>query len=63
MKMSKEIKKRQRKIVKRDITESQFYALLDKACQPVKKPSKSDSVDYQTSESHQPDDYNGTNTR
>lgn len=38
--------KRPRKIVKRDITEEQFYALLDRAIHPTEE--KFDSVSVQT---------------
>lgn len=54
--------KRPRKIVKRDITKDQFFALLDKACQPIKKSALSGSVQTKTLESGHHGGYSGRHT-
>lgn len=55
-----ELQKRPRKIVKRDITEEQFYTLLDRAIHPIEE--QSDSASTQTSESRQSDGCSGKHT-
>lgn len=39
--MKKESVQRPRKIVKQDITEEQFMAILRQVCQPLEKPAQS----------------------
>jgi len=61
MKEQKQTTKRIRKVIDKDITESQFMGILKKAAQPIKK-AKSGSKTIETSESHLPDDCTGKNT-
>ena len=54
---------RQRKIIKRDLTEEQFMVILGKVCQPVKKkPTESDSEQLQTSVARHSDGCSETHT-
>lgn len=46
----------------RNITRKQFHSLIQKAAQPVKKPTESDAGQSQTSAEDRSDGCNGTHT-